>query len=473
MKKLRLFMVAVPVLVASGSLLSGCIEDGVSTSPSDQPVFSTDTLHMGEVFTGEGTPTHSFKVYNRHDKILAISDIQFRQGSGGMFRANVDGLSGTHFSNVEIRPNDSIYVFVEATVPASAGYEPLEVEDAIEFTVNGVRSEVVLTATGRNYERMQGTVLTRDTVLRADRAHRVFDSLTVAPGVTLTLEAGTRLYFHDKAVMRVHGTLRSEGTPEAPVWMRGDRTGIVAADIPYEVMSRQWEGVVFSRTSRDNRMVQTVIENTWSGVVLDSITAYGGGQTAIELVNCRLRNAHGYVLEARMAGIKATGCELAEGGSGVLLFQGGEHVLSHCTVSNNYLFTYPGPAVVLAGNDPADDMLSGLTVRMANCVLWGLGAELSHGELDGTDVWLRRCVMSSTGTDDDHFVDMIWEADEPFYTDRATYLFDYRLLPDCPAIGWADASATPEGALPLPTTDFYGQPHPSPASAGAMEPRPW
>ena len=30
---------------------------------------------------------------------------------------NVDGLSGREFHNVEIRAKDSIYVFVEATLP--------------------------------------------------------------------------------------------------------------------------------------------------------------------------------------------------------------------------------------------------------------------------------------------------------------------------------------------------------------------
>ncbi len=114
--KLYHFFTAITLILFSLPLLTGCIEDGVTTSPADQPVFSTDTLRLGSVFTGEGTPTHSFKVYNRHDKILSISEISFTGESGSMFRANVDGLSGTSFRDIEIRPNDSIYVFIEATI---------------------------------------------------------------------------------------------------------------------------------------------------------------------------------------------------------------------------------------------------------------------------------------------------------------------------------------------------------------------
>ena len=56
-------------------ILAGCIEDGIDTSPSSQPDFSVDTLFMGTVFTGQPTPTNRFMVYNRHDKIMRISDI--------------------------------------------------------------------------------------------------------------------------------------------------------------------------------------------------------------------------------------------------------------------------------------------------------------------------------------------------------------------------------------------------------------
>lgn len=56
--------------------LGSCIEDGFSTSPSDQPVFSADTVDMGVLFTDEPSPTSRFKVYNPHSKSLLISSVR-------------------------------------------------------------------------------------------------------------------------------------------------------------------------------------------------------------------------------------------------------------------------------------------------------------------------------------------------------------------------------------------------------------
>ena len=77
--------------------------------------------------------------------------------------------------------------------------------------------------------------------------------------------------------------------------------------------------------------------------------------------------------------------------------------------------------------------------------------------------------MRSAGTDDDHFLNILWDTDPLFLTDRQAYLFDYRLSPDSPALMTSDPTATPSGAQPLPATDFYGAPRTSPAAIGAME----
>ena len=104
-------------MIAAATAATGCIEDGFETSPSAQPAFSTDTLKLGEQFADEPSPTFAMKIYNRHGKQLNLQSVRMR--SGKHFRINVDGMSGTAFANVEIRPNDSIYVFVETTLPST------------------------------------------------------------------------------------------------------------------------------------------------------------------------------------------------------------------------------------------------------------------------------------------------------------------------------------------------------------------
>ena len=150
------------LLIALIIALAGCIEDGFTTSPSDQPLFSVDTLKLGTVFTDEVTTTHRFTVRNPHSKQISISEISLSGDAADYFRLNVDGISGHRFNNVEIRSKDSIYVFVEATLPE--GSKPLSYFEAkVNFTTNGVTSDVVITAAGQNVNRLRAVTLTEDT----------------------------------------------------------------------------------------------------------------------------------------------------------------------------------------------------------------------------------------------------------------------------------------------------------------------
>lgn len=448
-----------------------CIEDGFTTAPSDQPVFSTDTLDMGIVFTDEPTPTKRFIVHNPHSRQLSISDIRLSGDAASCFRLNVDGITGREFAAVDIRGNDSIFVFVEATLPP--GDKPLsDYEASVDFTTNGVTRSVVLAAKGQNVVRLKGVTLDDDTRFDSTLPYQIYDSLVVAPGATLTLEAATNLCFHDKAMLIVRGTLLSEGTPEQPVVMAGDRTGNVVADISFDIMSRQWTGVFFTSTSQGNRLVNTNIRNTWQGVTIDgSPMADYSEAPQLYMLNTRLRNSGGLVLEAYHSAITAVGCEFAEGADGLIYLQGGKHRFNHCTVANYYLFSaLGGPAIQLAhlsfDPDKGLDDGSGLPYTAAeftNCIVYGNGAELSHGDLNGTDVYFRRCLLKSNGSDDDNFIECLWDTDPLYYTEREKYIFDYRLRPESPAIGAADPSLT----LPDAATDGYGMTRYDPADLGA------
>lgn len=446
------FLVA--AIAASFSiLLSSCIEDGFTTDASDQPTFSTDTLNLGTVFTEAGTPTYSFMVYNRADKNLRISSIALRKGVD-VFRLNVDGISARQFSDVEIRPNDSIFVLVEATLPANGSNAPLLVEDHLDFITNGITSTVVLRAEGQDIDRLKGTVIDSDTRLTAERPYQIYDSLIVAEGVTLTIDPGVTLYFHDKAHMRIDGTLICNGTPDAMIAMRGDRTDNVVGKINYEIMSGQWGGVTFSPTSRNNLLSHTSVRNSSYGVQVDSVAS--SGSPALTMINCELRNSSGSSFTAYHSDILAVGCEFAEAATGVVWLHGGTHSFNHCTFSNYYLFAVPSTPIINFSHLNADtDDGSGLPLLNAditNSIIYGLGSELSHGDLTGTAITIRSCLLKSAGTDDDNFIACLWDTDPLFYTVREDYIFDYRLHDESPAIAAADASLT----LPQAATDRYG-----------------
>ncbi|MDE5750557.1 MAG: hypothetical protein K2H87_07295, partial [Duncaniella sp.] len=393
--------------------LTSCIEDGFDTSPSSQPAFSTDTLDLGLTFTDQPTATHRFTVRNRHDRQLNISRIALSGDGARYFRINVDGFSGREFSDIEIRPGDSIFVFVEATLPPNSTPQLTDIFGAIDFTTNGVTRSVTLRASGLDVIRHRALTITDDTVWDAEYPYQIFDSLIVAPGATLTLRPGATLHFHDKASLTVRGTLISEGTPEAPVTMRGDRIDNVVGNISFDIMASQWDGLTFAPGSRSNRLSHTTVCNTVDGILADSLSQ-------VTFLNCRLRNSASYPLVGRYADLTLLGTEVAEGAEGLLGIIGGTLVANHCTFANYYLFAaLRGPAVQLyhlnADASVSDDTPY-LRADISNTIVYGLGTDLNVSDFADTEVYWRRCLFKETGEDDDHFIATIWDTDPEYAT---------------------------------------------------------
>lgn len=445
---------------------TGCIEDGISTSPSDQPAFSVDTLKFGVIYTDELSRTCRMVVYNRHNKGLNLQSVKMAGANAEHFRINVDGMSGRELSDIEIRAKDSVFVFVEATLPALDADAPVRVESELQFVVNGVTSRVIVTADGQDIYRLNGVVVEHDMSLSSARPYRVTDSLVVAPGASLTLEPGVKLMFHDKAYMSVGGTLRSMGTPEKPVRLTGDRAGDVITGVSFDIMSRQWDCVDFLPSSHDNYLQYTEISNTAYGVAV-----YGDGsdldEPKLTLANCRLRNSGECVLLAFNASIDARGCEFAEAASGLVYLLGGNHRFDLCTVSNHYLFASAGGAAwTFVDPDDTVDWAGAPPVKalITNSITYGIGDDVSPTDLKDRQIVFNRCLFKSKGTDDDNFIECLWASDPLFYTEREKYLFDYRLRPDSPAIGAARPTLSDR---PL-ATDFYGTPRASDLGAYAF-----
>ena len=466
---LRRLFIYVTLAMASGVALQSCIEDGISSSSADQPAFSTDTVRMGTLFTLDASPTHRFTVYNRADKGISISSIAFADDEAGIFRLNVDGMAGKRFDNVEIRAKDSIFVFVEATLPENGRNVPVDVLAHIEFRCNGVSSRMPVKAVGRDVVRLKGdTRFAGNAALSAEKPYHVTDSLVVEEGATLTIPAGAELLMHSEAEIVVHGTLRIEGTQEHPVNITGDRTGFVASQIPYEIMSGQWGGIYFTSSSSGNVINNASIRNAEYGIILD--------HSKLQLVNSQVRNTKWYVLDAIFSEVEAVGCELAEASNGIVRLIGGTHSFSQCTFANYYLFSaLGGPAIQLwhlnADNiwtDPETEVASEepfMTADFTNSIVYGNGTDLSHGDLKDTAVTMRRCLLKSPGTDDDNFISCLWDTDPLYHTRREEYIFDYTLQPESPAIGAAD----PALMSPLTATDRLGHERGGSPSLGAYQ----
>ena len=177
-------------------LFAACDDtDDYSSNPNHTLWFSQDTLRMDTVITGIPTSTRQLKIYNPHKKALLISSITLADAGKSGFRINVDGMKGNQFSDIEIAEEDSLYIFVEATLPQQDNPDIKLIRDSILFQLNGMRQEVKLWAYAQDAFTLRGKVIEKDTLIASQRPILIYDSISVAPNAHLTLAAGTRLYF--------------------------------------------------------------------------------------------------------------------------------------------------------------------------------------------------------------------------------------------------------------------------------------
>lgn len=435
-------------------IIQSCISDDFTTSSSDVLSFSTDTLRFDTVFTDLGTPTARLKVFNRASKAINITSIRIRNNDG-IFSMNVDGVSGKEFENIEIRANDSIFVFVECLIDANEEHKPFLVEGMMDFTTNGVTQTVTLEAYGQNVTRLKNVTIDKDISFTADMPYIVFDTLRVSEGATLTLLPGTRLLFHDKACLIVDGTFHALGEVGNMISLRGDRLDNVLPDTGYEILSGQWEGVRFSSCSFDNRIEYVEMQSTVSGVVIDSCGITD--RRKLTLVNSWIHNSNRNILNSSHAWVDAFGCCFSDAGEAVVNLTGGVHDFVQCTMANNYLFAISSQTIVTLSHLSQQYAVSvsnpPMKAKFSNCIIYGITSPLSPGDLNNTDVYLQNVLLGVEGSDDDHFIACLWNENPLFETVRNDYYFNYRLKEDSPAIN----AGNPIFVTPICIEDMDGQ----------------
>ncbi|MCH5228057.1 MAG: hypothetical protein J1F16_09645 [Muribaculaceae bacterium] len=419
-----------------GCLLPSCISDDITDSPSATLSFSTDVVSFGTVFTDLSTPTARLLVFNRNKKGVMVSSIRFKNPDSP-FRINVDGISGTSFTDVEIRGNDSIYVFLECFVDADESYEPRQVSDQLEFVTNGVLQQVEVEAWAWNVTRLHALSVKEDMVMTSERPYVLFDTLTVEPSATLTIEPGAWLLFHDKAAINVKGTLLALGTTDNIIRMSGDRLDDILPDVPYDQLAGQWGGINIAPESFGNRMEFVNMRSTVSGLQIDSCNDLS--KTKLVLINSWLHNSQNNVLNVEYGSVEAYGCCFSEAAASVVRLIGGKHKFVQCTIANSYLFSsYYQPNLFLGHllpDEDEDDKQPLMQASFENGIIWGeIGQPLYPGDLIGSDVYMRYMLFKANGEDDENFINCIWNEDPLFYTIRSDYYFNYQLQPDSPAL---------------------------------------
>ena len=453
------------VISVMSVFLAACSEDAdFSASPSLRLEFSSDTITFDTLFTSVGSPTSGIVVRNRNSEALRISNVRLADGGAG-FSVLVDGQYGTSMNDLEIRGKDSLYVFSSVELERNGADVPLLVEDKLLFTLeSGVQQHVTLMAYGRDATFLRGKTVVADECIAAGH-YVVYDSLVVAPDALLRLEPGTTLYFHDKAFMKVSGTLLAEGTPESPITMRGDRTDKMFSYLPYDRVPGQWGGVIFTAESNGNSLRHCDIHSARYGIKVEQ-----GDIVAerISIESSKICNFKGNALELVMARASVKNSLIANAEGNCVKVVGGDVSFVHCTIANFYVWEQRDVAVAL--HNSLEDTPAPLRGALfANCVITGSKEDEVMGYLTNLGDTVPDCInysfensLVNTGAEGDScFVNVTFEVKDsvPFGKDHFALIdhdvfdYDFHLTAESSARGRASDEYI--GALPL---DLDGNP---------------
>lgn len=351
--------------------------------------FSTDTLTFDTVFASLGSTTKFFKVFNTNTKPLKIQDIHLARLVGNQFRMNVDGVSGDHFTNIEIPASDSIYIFVEVTVDPTSQLTPYVIIDDVIITSEGESNTVHLQAWGQNAYFHYGEVIDGNEIWSSDLPHVVIARDTV-PGVyitcngKLTINPRTKVFFANNSGIFVEGDLFAVANNWADsIVFQGVRLEQFYNDKP-----GQWFGLVFLRNSQCGNIAHGALEHciideasyaVYAGAGFSSNLAdYQGTGTRpqVTLVNTIIKNTlynAVYGFNAKIVALNSL--FYISGDNLVKLGLGGDYNFSNCTMYNkgSQFISHETENLLLSDfvSDGTNLFLEPLVADFTNSVIYG------------------------------------------------------------------------------------------------------
>lgn len=432
-------------------------DDDYTLSASDRLAFSQDTVDFDTVIAGQPTSTYSFMVYNKGKKAIRLASVSLGKANSPYY-INVDGAvlpQGSPLSGIEVGAEDSIRVLLFANMPTDVHQTEVAYEDLLTFvTEGGAVQKVVLKSCGQNVNPLRAVTYDADQTLTDGRPYQVFDSLVVAAGATLTLDAGARLYFHPNAKLIVRGRLQVNGTLKKPVQLRGDRLDNMFAGQPYDRIPGQWGGVVFAAESYGNVLQYADIHSADFGILCEKSD---GVTEKLKLENSVVHNMTGDCLTLNHSKVFVGNSQITNAGGNCVTIVGGDNTFVHTTIANFYAFTGGRGIAVSYANREADMAVPLTAASFLNCIVTGYSKDeisgVRHGdETTAFNYRFQNCLLNTPEIKDDaNVVDCLWENEDaevkrednfaPKF-DLKQLIFTFGLAPQSQARNKADVTIT-------------------------------
>jgi len=337
--------------------------------------FSKDTVFLDTVFTNISSSTYGLKVYNTSKNDIRIPTISLGRNNS-FYRLNVDGTPGKSFENVLLRSKDSLWIFIETTIDYSQVVSPLYT-DSIVFDAGDKTQDVKLvtlvqdatfifpnknstdTIRGLDEEWRQLRILTEDELnFNNEKPYVIYGYCAVPKDKKLIIEAGTKLYFHEKSalVIQENASLEINGSYDEKVTVEGDRL-----EPEFNDNSDQWDGIIFKPGSL-SEINHAEIKNASIAVLCDSAST-------LNIKNTKISNHSKFGLWAKKAIINGENLIIGNSRKSSLAIEnGGDYNFNHCTIANYWSNSArKGKTLTIDNNKSSSD----LSVTFTNSIIDG------------------------------------------------------------------------------------------------------
>ena len=271
-----------------------CRKDFDFVSATKELRFSEDTIFLDTVFNQVRSQTYYLKIYNQENKDIFIDRIALENGVKSYYKINIDGFSGSELTNISLRKNDSLYVFIELATSKLANESIVEEKLFIETPLK--KQFVTLFSVAEDVEFFKPNSsnaykIETNSVWNNSKPKLIFEDLLVSNQAKLTIEEGTKIYFHRKGKLIIdsEASLEVNGTKEKEVLFRGDKHDI------YYTLYGNWQHILLKNKAKAKINYAKIQGGTY-------------GIIAEENVDLQLKNSK--ILNQERVGIYAINAEI-------------------------------------------------------------------------------------------------------------------------------------------------------------------
>lgn len=233
----------------------------ISTDKGNRISFSPDTVFFDTLYTGFESPVQRASIKNFNNEALTISRLYLQTGENSPFRLTVNGIKRQEATDIFLRGNDSLRIFLDILPPTLNTDEITKLEDFLVVESNGNIERLPLIVWLQDGILLEDLVLDCQTVWSGKKPYIIKGSVLVEENCKLTIEAGVKVAFQTNAALLVAGSLEINGTATENV-----KLGSFRNDGSFEGALGQWFGVVFGENSKQNRISYALIENATTGI---------------------------------------------------------------------------------------------------------------------------------------------------------------------------------------------------------------